>query len=199
MNKQTAVEEMYEVLEKVVSAEKLFEEQQDPLVSLEKKEKEIYNQIMALGMKQHDQIIKLSDEALSMVEMRKEHLEKEIASLESAEKEFKKVEAIKEKIKDPDQRKLADDLYDIMIQRYKAYNVLSTEYSEALKNDKELYMMLKSENPSFENIEKLVMNLNQSYQKVFEANEDFNNLTAQYNEKKLEFYKKSGLKVETKE
>ncbi|MEH6905342.1 YkyA family protein, partial [Neobacillus drentensis] len=61
---KTPVEKMYDVLEKVVSAEKVFEEQQNPLVTLEKREKEIYDQIIKLGMKEYDQIVKLSDEAV---------------------------------------------------------------------------------------------------------------------------------------
>lgn len=197
MNRETPVEQMYQVLEEVVSAESIFEEQQDPLVTLEKNEKEIYNQIMAIGMKNHNEVVELSDEALLMVDKREEHLQKEKDSLHQARNKFEQVVDIKERIDDDNQRKSADELYNIMIQRYDAYDRLAKEYSKALINDKELYTILKNTDLSFELLEEKVTELNQKYMKVFEANEEFNKLTTKYNEKKRSFYNESGLKLES--
>jgi nitrous oxide reductase len=191
----TPVEKMYDVLEKVAASEKEFEEQQDPLVTLEKKEKEIYDQIIDLGMKEYDQIVKLSDDALALADERKEHMEKETNSIKESEKEFKEVADLKDEFDDPALTKLANELYDIMIQRYNAHEVLFKEYSEALKYDKELYVMFKNKDLPLEDLEAQVNKLNESYKKVFDANENFNKLTEQYNDKKLSFYKKAGLKL----
>ncbi|MDR7076449.1 hypothetical protein J2Y03_001452 [Neobacillus niacini] len=196
VNKETSAEKMYQVLEKVVQAEKEFEEQQQPLVALEKQEKEKYNQIMAIGLKQHDEIIKLSDEALSIIEKRRVHLQKEKDSINASKTEFRKAEEIKSKIKDTEQKKKAEDLFEIMENRYIVHNQLSTDYSNALDSDKELYLMLKDENISYERLEMQVTKLNTAYQQVSDANDEFNKLTAQYNEKKLEFYIEAGLKLE---
>jgi hypothetical protein len=196
VSKEKSAEEIYKVLENVVEAEKEFEEQQEPLVALEKEEKEIYNQIMALGMKQHGEIVKLSDDALSLIEKRRDHLQKEIDSINASKKEFKKTEEIKEKINDPEQKKKMEDLFEIMSNRYKVHNQLSKEYMAALENDEELYVMLKNESISYDKLESHVTGLNTTYQKVFDANEKFNELTAQYNKKKLEFYKEAGLNLE---
>jgi Putative cell-wall binding lipoprotein len=195
-SKEKNAEELYQVLESVVDAEKEFEEQQEPLVELEKQEKDIYNQIMELGMKQHKEIVKLSDEALLLIEKRRDHLQKEMDSINASEEKFKKAEEIKNKIKDPDQKRSAEDLFVIMTNRYKVHKQLSKEYSNALDRDKELYLMLKKENISYDKLETHVTELNTTYQKVAAANEEFNELTAQYNEKKLEFYKKAGLNLE---
>ena len=195
-NKESTAEKMYKVLEQVVEAEKEFEEQQQPLVALEKQEKEIYNQIMALGLKQHDEIIKLSNEALSIIEKRRGHLQKEKDSINASKTEFKKAEEIKSKIKDTEQKKKAEDLFKIMENRYTVHNKLSNEYSIALDSDKELYLMLKDENISYEKLEAQVTKLNTAYQQVSDANAEFNKLTSQYNEKKLEFYKEAGLNLE---
>lgn len=195
-SKEKNAEELYQVLESVVDAEKEFEEQQENLVKLEKQEKDIYNQIMALGMKQHEEIVKLSDEALLLIEKRRDHLKKEIDSIKASEAKFKKAEEIKTKIKDPEQKRSADDLFVIMTNRYKVHKQLSKEYSNALDRDKELYLMLKSENISYDKLETHVMELNTTYKKVADANEEFNELTAQYNQKKLEFYKEAGLNLE---
>jgi Putative cell-wall binding lipoprotein len=191
---KTSVEKMYDILEKVVSAEKEFEEQQNPLVTLEKKEKEIYDQIIKLGMKEYDQIVKLSDEALLLADQRKEHMEKETNSIKESEKEFKKAAIIKDKFEDTALKKLANELYEIMIERYKAHDALNIEYNVALKNDKELYEMFKNKDLSLEDLETQVNKLNETYKRVYTANEKFNMLTEQYNDKKLSFYKQAGLK-----
>lgn len=196
VSKEKTTERMYQALENVVEAEKAFEEQQEPLVELEKQEKEIYNQIMAIGMKQHDEIVKLSDEAISIIDKRREHLQKEIDSIDASKTEFKNAEEIRDEIDDSEQKKKATELLGIMSNRYKVHNQLAKEYSSALDNDKELYQMLKNESISYEKLEVHVTNLNTIYQKVYDKNKEFNELTAQYNEKKLEFYKEAGLKIE---
>lgn len=195
-SKEETTERMYQALEKVVEAEKAFEEQQEPLVELEKQEKEIYNQIMALGMKQHDEIVKLSDEALSIIDKRRELLQKEIDSINASKTEFKQAVEIKDEIDDTEQKKKASELLKIMSNRYKVHNQLAKEYTSALDSDKELYLMLKNESVSYEKLEDHVTKLNTIYQKVYDANEEFNELTAQYNEKKLEFYEEAGLILE---
>lgn len=193
VSEQTAAEKLYKALEKVAAAEKQFEEQQEPLTVLEKQEKDIYNQIMTLGMKQHDEIVKLSDEALVMIEKREDHIKKETESIKKSEETFKKVRDIKEQLEEPEQKKKADELYEIMMKRYQAHSQLSKDYSEALTKDKELYTMLKNKNISFKELENQVTTLNETYQKVLKVNEKFNTLTDQYNAKKLEFYQVSGL------
>jgi hypothetical protein len=192
---ESSTEKLYQVLENVVDAEKEFEEQQEPLVELERQEKEIYNEIMTLGMKQHEKIVTLSDEALSIIEKRKNHLQLEIDSINASKTEFKKAEEIISNIKDSEQKNKAEDLSKIMKKRYQLHNRLSKEYSSALDRDKELYLMLKEESISYDKLEAQVADLNSTYQKVLDANEEFNDLTAQYNEKKLKFYKESGLNL----
>ena len=199
INKEPAAEKMYQVLEKVVEAEKEFEDQQEPLVALEKREQEIYNQIMTLGMKQHDEIIKLSSEALTIIEERRVLLQKEMNSINASKTEFKKAEAIKDEIKVPEQKKKAEEVVNIMTNRYKVHSQLSKEYLNALDRDKELYTMLKNEGISYDMLEEHVTKLNTAYQQVFDKNEEFNDLTGQYNEKKLEFYKEAGLNLENEE
>jgi hypothetical protein len=196
ISRESSAEKLYQVLENVVDAEKEFEEQQEPLVELERQEKEIYNEIMTLGMKQHEKIVTLSDEALSIIEKRKNHLKLEIDSINASKTEFKKAEEIISDIKDSEQKKKAEDLSKIMKKRYQLHNRLSKEYSSALDRDKELYLMLKEESILYDKLEAHVADLNTTYQKVLEANEEFNDLTAQYNEKKLEYYKQAGLNLE---
>jgi Putative cell-wall binding lipoprotein len=192
---QSTADKLYKALENVAAAEKQFEDQQEPLKILESQEREIYKKIMKLGMKQHDEIVKLADEALVMVEKREAHIKKETDSIKQSEEEFKKVGVIKERLVDTEQKKKADELNEIMLKRYQAHEQLTNLYSDALVKDKELYKMLKDKNISFEELEKQVITLNETYQKVLNLNEEFNTLTVQYNAKKLEFYQSAGLQI----
>ncbi|MEH7097590.1 YkyA family protein [Neobacillus vireti] len=193
--KKTTTEKMYDVLENVVNKEKVFEEQQEPLVALEKQEKDVYDQIIKQGMKEYDQIVKLSDEALALADKRKDRLEQETTSLKESEQEFSKVADLKKQLEDPALKELAAELYNIMMRRYEAHRDLYKQYSLALQYDKELYQMFKNKNLPLEDLEAQINKLNESYQKVYAANDQFNKYTEQYNEKKLSFYKKAGLKT----
>ncbi len=189
----TSAEKIHNVLESVVSAEKGFEDQQEPLVSLEKQEKGIYDQMIGLGMKQYDQIVKLSDEAAALADQRKEHMELENKSLKKSKNKFKEVANLKDDFDDPALKKQANELYDLMMERYEAHDDLYKEYSDGIKYDKDLYGMLKNKNLPLEDLENQVNKVNQTYEKIFAANEKFNQLTEQYNSKKELFYKKAGL------
>ncbi|MEH7414252.1 YkyA family protein, partial [Neobacillus drentensis] len=179
--KKTPVDKMYNVLEDVVKKEKLFEEQQEPLVALEKQEKELYDQIIKQGMKEYDQIVKLSDEALDLADQRRELFEKETTSLKQSELEFEKVADLKDQLEDPTLKEMANDLYDIMMNRYEAHRELYKQYSESLQYDKELYQMFKNKDLPLEDLEAQINKLNGAYKKVYAANEKFNNYTEQYN------------------
>lgn len=186
-------EKMYSVLEKVAVNEKDFEQAQDPLVQKEKKEKTIYDKIIELNTNQYDDKVKLSDEALTMVNDRKKYMETETKSLQQSEKEFKKVVPLKNKIDDKKLNDEANQLYDLMMNRYKAHQVLSKEYLAGVSEDQKLYQMFKNQNVTVENLEGQIKELNSIYKNIYAANNQFNRLTQQYNEKKLQFYKNAGI------
>lgn len=199
MNQPTPEEKMYEVLEKVVAAEKTFEEQQDPLVKLEKKEKELYDKIIALGMKEFDEIARLSDEASSIVEERKKRMEKEQESIQASKEEFGTLASIIEEIEDEALQDKSRELYEIMMDRYEIHDVLYEDYSKALEYDKELYTIFKKEDISLEQLEEQIAAINSMYEKILDSNQKFNEKTKEYNEVKLAFYKEAGLEVKAKE
>ncbi|MEH7445181.1 YkyA family protein [Bacillus sp. JJ1122] len=197
MDRQTPEEKMFEELEKVVSTEKVFEDQQDPLVELEKQEKEIYEQIISLGMKEYDQIVKLADEALTIADKREEHIEKEKESIKKSEQEFKNVSNIAEEIEDPSLKKQASELQATMKERYKIHDELYKNYKQGLQYDKELYEMLKDKDLSFEKLEEQINKVNKVYESVLKNNQEFNDRTDRYNKEKMDFYKKAGIEVNT--
>ncbi|MBS4189054.1 YkyA family protein [Bacillus sp. FJAT-49705] len=199
LKQQTPVEKMYKVLENVVASEEAFEAQQDPLVELEKKEKEIYDKIISLGMKEFEEVTKLSNEASEIVDQRKTHIEKEEESIKASEKEFKALKPIIEDLKNPALKEKSLQLYEIMIERYKIHSELYLYYSKAIELDRELYAMFKNENIQLDQLEDQITKINEIYGKVLEANEKFNEKTKRYNDMKLSLYKESGLEVKVKE
>jgi hypothetical protein len=190
---EKSAEKMYSVLEKVAVNEKDFEQAQDPLVQKEKKEKTFYDKIIELNTNQYDDKVKLSNEALIMVNDRKKYMETETKSLQQSEKEFKKVVTLKNKMDDKKLNDEANQLYDLMMNRYKAHQVLSKEYLAGVSADQKLYQMFKNQNVTVENLEGQIKELNSIYKNIYAANNQFNRLTQQYNEKKLQFYKNAGI------
>ncbi|THE11164.1 hypothetical protein E1I69_16105 [Bacillus timonensis] len=188
-------EQMYETLEKVVKVEKDFEEQQEPLVELEKREKELYDEILTLGMKEFDQIVTLSKEALDIVTERETRINNEHESIKASKKEFQKVDSFISEIKEESVKEEADALVSVMNQRYESYEKLYSSYTEAIGYDKKLYEMFQNEELTLEELEQQINLINETYEKVVAANEDFNKLTDQYNNAKVSFYKSAGLEV----
>jgi hypothetical protein len=199
LNQKTTTEKMYEVMEKVVMAETTFEAQQGPLVQAEKKEKQLYDEIISLGMKEYEQIVKLADEALLLVEERKTLMASETESIEKSEAQFEKLLPYIEKLEEPTLKKEAKKLYGVMVKRYRLHEDLQLAYTQALQLDKELYQMFKKEDLSMDELENQINHINEKYEKIYQINEQFNLNTEEYNELKLAFYQKAGFKIENKQ
>lgn len=191
----TPEEEIYKTLEEVVNLETSFKEQQNPLVELEKKEKELYDQIISLGMKEFDKIVTLSKEALAIVEERETRLNEENASIEVSKEKFNSVVDFIANLEDEQLKQDANQLVELMENRYTSYSTLFSNYLEAIGHDKELYTMFQNEELTLEQLEEQIKKINESYEKVIAANEEFNSYTEQYNESKLAFYENAGLEV----
>ena len=80
-------EKIQKILEKTAEKENDFNEHQEPLNELEKKEKEQYEKIIKLGMDEYEQIVELSDEATKNLEQREAIIEKEQTSMQSSKED----------------------------------------------------------------------------------------------------------------
>ncbi|MRX71659.1 hypothetical protein GJU40_05655 [Bacillus lacus] len=188
-------ENIYNTLEKVVSLEDTFKEQQEPLYELERQENELYNQIISLGMKEYDEIVSLSQEAAGLVEEREERITQENESIQEGRQEFEKINDEIEKMEDGDAKNKAIELRDVMTERYQSYDQLHQNYTQAISQDKQLYTLLQNEDLKLDELEGQISQINESYEKVIEENKRFNEFTDQYNQTKKEFYEAAGLEV----
>lgn len=192
-------ERIYTILEEAVTLENSFKEQQQPLLELEKKEADLYNRIMDLGMKEFEQVVSLSKEALTSVEERESKLQMEYDSIMSSKDKFNEINEEIEKIKDETLLQSAQELKSTMEERYKSYENLYENYKKSISLDKELYSMLQNKDLEMKQLETQIAKINKSYQSVMEQNNEFNKLTEQYNDLKIKFYEEAELNVEKSE
>jgi FtsZ-binding cell division protein ZapB len=171
-------------LEKLAKYEEEFHEQQKPLVELEKKEKEIYDRIMSLGMKQFGEILKLSEQALEIIEKREKRIKKEYESIQLAQKQLEEVKKEISSLSDQPIKEDASHLAQLLEKRYMTYDELYNYYQQALQLETDLYRMFQNKQLTLEQLEQQVVKINSAYDEIKKANEQFNLYTVQYNEAK---------------
>ncbi len=187
-------ETVYQHLETAVELEAPFEQQQEPLQQAEQKENELFEQIIALGMDEFEQISSLADEALVSVESRLTMVETEKESIEASYQEFSEIESLVGDAEEEWSSTLAE-LSESMEERYHTYQELYSVYTEALNKDRALFEMLKEEELTMEDLQAQIDQVNESYRDVTEKKEQFNQSTDEYNEMKRSFYEAAELNV----
>jgi uncharacterized protein YsxB (DUF464 family) len=192
-------ENIHKVLEETVAKEKQYVEVQKPLQSLEEKEKEIYSEIMNLGMKEFDKIVKLSDDALKNISERTDYIEKERKAMKEAKEKFSNLDEFITKLEDKKLKDEAGKLEETMTDRYQLHEKLTASYLNALSQDKELYELFKKKELTMEELEKQITSINEAYEKTIKLNNEYNSKTEQFNKLKQGFYSTAGIEVEEKE
>ncbi|MFP7494227.1 YkyA family protein [Terribacillus saccharophilus] len=194
-NNASPEEQVYNHLEETVSLESGYVDQQDSLTDLEKKEQDLYNDILQLGDDGMDEIKSKSQEAIDLISQRRDALAKEKESLDEAEAEFKEVDSIIDDLESEDAKEKARTLYDTMEARYGAYDQLHEAYSKALDEDNSLYEMFQQEDVTQDELTAQIEKINASYEDIEAANAEFNKQTEAFNEQKQQFYEAAGLNV----
>lgn len=195
-NNASPEEQVYNHLEETVSLESGYVEQQESLTDLEKKEQDLYNEILQLGTDELDQIKSKSQEAIDLIGQRKDALAKEKESLDEAEAEFKEVDSIIDELESDDAKQKAQTLYETMEARYSAYDKLHKAYTKALDEDNTLYDMFQQDDITQDELTSQIEKINAVYEEIKTANEEFNTQTEAFNEQKQQFYEAAGLNVE---
>lgn len=185
------VDKIHKSMEETVAIEKDFEKQQKPLMKLEAKEKEMYDEMMKLGKKEMKKISSIADDALANLDKREELMNKEEKAMEDSKSEFSNVDGYVDKLEDEKLKKEAKDLKGLMEERYKAHEKLVKAYKSSIKENRSLYKMMKKKDLELQEVERQVESANKAQEIVVKENESFNELTEKYNKAKKDFYKKS--------
>lgn len=193
--KASIEEQIYDVLEETVTLEKPFVDQQEDIAVAEKREKEIFEEISSLSSDQMDEIQALAEDAFEAIEKREGYIQTEKESMDASKKEFEKIPSLVEDIEDDSVKEEAQGVVEAMNHRYEEFDVLHTSYKETLAMEKELYSLLKDEETEMSVVTDHLIDLNEHYEQVIEANKTFNEYTAQYNEQKQAFYKATELNI----
>jgi len=189
-------EEISSRLTEAVILEESFQEQQEKIIDLETEEQNIYNKIVVNEDIDEMEIKELSQEAIDSISERAEEVKKEKESIEASRAKFEEVEELLDELDDPETKKYAEEMYNRMEDRYEAYDSLYTAYQQTLELEKELYEMFLNE-PVQKELTNHIKKVNESYEQVLTANEEFNTYTVEYNELKEKFYEESSLPEES--
>lgn len=192
---ESTEEQIHIHLEEAVTLEADFKAQQSEITALEKKEQEIYSQIIDLTMEEFDEITKLSQDALAVIDERKEKLNIERDSIVSAKEEFQSIEKLITDLEEETVKAKGEEMYETMMKRYAAYEELYTAYTKSLDLERELYTTLQEEEVEQEFLNEQIADINESYNSILVANDQFNEHTIAYNELKKEFYEAAKIDV----
>lgn len=191
--KTDPAEEIYRHLEKAVTLEGGFEQQQKPLSDAENEEYELYEQILSLS--DLEEIQSLAAQAEESATLRKSMLEKEFESINQAYDEFNLIKPLVETIESEEIQNQANQLLETMQQRYDTYLELYNEYKVAISLDIELYQLVQKEDLTIEELEEQHEKVNGVYEVVNGLKDQFNEYTIKYNEEKRAFYELAQLEV----
>ncbi|MFB4164698.1 YkyA family protein [Alteribacillus sp. JSM 102045] len=186
-------EQVYAHLEEAVSLEEDFEQQQEPLMELEQQEQNLYEEMLTLGSEELEEIEELADEAISYAEERKGLLEYEKESIEEAYEEYKLGEEQMENVEGAEEE--AEAVKDAMNKRYDTYQSLYESYEKAISDDIVLYEAFTKEDLTIEELQSHIDDVNETYKKVVDNRDLFNEYTDDYNEAKQAFYEASSLEI----
>ncbi|WP_165763854.1 YkyA family protein [Halalkalibacter urbisdiaboli] len=185
---EQVTEKIYVHLEQAVELEEQFEQQQEPLQEAEEKEHQYYEEIIQLGMDEYEKIVSLAEDALASIEERQNMVQLEMESLESSVDEITQIEPMIEKVEEEEANRILKELYSTMLERFKKYKQLNEVYNETIEAERQLFTLLMDEELEIENLQNQINKVNEKYEEVITAKDEFNEKTDAYNQLKRDFY-----------
>src|SRR5690625_703341 len=104
-NSGSTEEKIHGHLEEAVEIEADFEKHQAEITDLEKKEQELYSEIIDLGAEEFDEIKKASQQATAIIDERSEKIGLEQESIKASQDEYEKTDQLIDKIEE-DKKKI---------------------------------------------------------------------------------------------
>jgi hypothetical protein len=139
-------------------------------------------------MKEFPKVTQLSQDALQIIEKRKQRIQKENERIQLAKKQLKIVEENVSHLHDEKMKQNAVRLTKIIEKRYVAYDELYDHYHKALILEKQLYYLFQNQYVTLEQLQDQISKINTAYKEIMNANDRFNDYTEQYNKEKKRLY-----------
>lgn len=124
-------------------------------------------------------------------------MKKEKEAIDKAKEHFKDLNGHINDLEDSSLKAEANELKDTMTKRYDEYDELYKHYTKSLTQENELYTLFKKEDVTKEDLQEQIEKINETYNSLMNSNKKFNDLTNEYNELKIAFYKSAKLDVDT--
>lgn len=188
-------EKIYEHLEKTADHEASLQTIREQMAQLESDEHTLYTELIDEPLDDHELIKDYIIEAERLIDERKELLEAEKEQMDLSREEFIKVEELMEQIDEKKVRQSADEMYGIMMHRYELYDEWYESYILRLEREAKMYQLFLEEKIDFEEINKQVESVNETYDKAQIILDQFSEQTESYNNAKRNFYEISSLDV----
>ncbi|HLR91690.1 MAG TPA: YkyA family protein [Atopostipes sp.] len=193
-NQYNAAEDMHPHLERSVELEEVFKNAQAELVELERKENELYSEMIEINMNELEEVQTIADEAIAVAEQRDKLLDQEMESIKAAKEEFDLIDEFIEDLNEESQE-TANQMVEMMNNRYEAFENLFASYKKSIEEDLKLYNLLKDESLDQDTLNNQVDRVNETYESVVDFQNQFNEFTEEFNRLKKEFYESSELDV----
>lgn len=174
-------------LEASYHAEEEFIEYQEQLLQLEQRDLQLYDDIVQLDDAATKELQQLIGEALQVTEQRGAYLEAERKAMKQSQEEFSNLPTLIEEITTEEMNELLTKLYETMQERYNVYEEVYDTYMTSLQLTEILYEYL-AENQSPNLFSTTINDINETYEELFQKNDQFNRLTKEYNRLKKEYY-----------
>lgn len=174
-------------LEEAFHAEEEFIEYQEQLLQLEQRDLQLYDEIIQLNDTETNELQRLIGEALQVTEQRGAYLEAERKAMNLSKEQFVNLQSLIDQISAEEMHELLTKLYDTMEERYDVYEEVYETYIASLQLTEILYEYLEK-NQSPDLFSTTMTDINESYEQLFQKNDQFNRLTKEYNRLKKEYY-----------
>lgn len=189
-------EKIYTHLEEAAMLEQDFTEQQEKIVDAEKKEQQLYNEMIEMSMDDFEQIVSLSKQADQLANDRKQWMKEEKDILDEAYQTFTKAQDLVKEIENDELKQSGRQLLEAMENRHETYDKLFDAYMVSIERDRKLYNMFREKELKANDLQDQIDQVNASYKKVNETKDRFNEYTERYNETKKNFYETAELNVD---
>lgn len=159
-------EEIYNHLEEAVKKEKDFHEAQKDLVEVEKEESKLYEQMIEINMEEIDQVKDKAEKAKKLSQDRKEIMENEMESIKAGKEEFDEMVPLVEELESEEAKNQANEMVEVMENRYKSFAELHETYLSSIKSDQKLYDLLMDEELDKETLDEQVNEIIKSMKRL---------------------------------
>ncbi|HLS20186.1 MAG TPA: YkyA family protein [Bacillota bacterium] len=187
--------EIYNFLEKTATHEGTLGEVREQMASLEADEHTLYTDLIDQPFDDKEKIEQFIEKADELIDERLKLLDEENEKMILSKEEFIQIEPLIEQIETEDVKNSAQNMYDIMIERYNLYDEWYDLYILRLDREKEMYHLFLEEKINFEQINDQVVIVNETYDQAQIVLDNFSEQTKKYNDAKRNFYELSHLNV----